>query len=240
MNNSGNPIDLDLVPWNIRDTVDIFGVVWTFTGSWGWVPISSLYPWQNIYAILSPLHRLSLSTWQVSAGNACVELSWVKYFFSTIALSIDQATRSTNCITSVGIDNWWVFSNILVNWSGTVPLTGSWVAPTFYLDGTTIYCNHNTDLLQHRYITFDTTTNLFTDTVSWSANTRHIVGINGMASVDSINSTQATPTWSLMTNSFISWWFTYASGQVWYEWITNPWSSPVWRTIQCIHVATKV
>lgn len=242
MNNSWNPIDLDLVPWNIRDTVDIFGVVGTFTGSWSWPSLWTLYPWLNIYAMLSPLHRISGNYDNVTAGTACIELLWIKYYFLTMALSIDNWTRSTTCVTSVWIDNGWVFTNLLVHWGGTVPFTWTWVSPTFYLDGTDIHISHNTNfwIPQHRYITLDTTTNLFTNTVWGTAFDRHVLWFNNFDTIDNLNSVQATPAWTLISNSFVSWLFTYTSEVIWDNTITNPAWNPIWRTIGGIHVATKV
>lgn len=209
---------------------------------WGWPSLWTLYPWQNIYAMLSPLHRISWNYDNVNAGTACIELLWIKYYFLTMALSIDQATRSTKCVTSVWIDNGWVFTSLLVHFASSVPFTGTWVSPTFLLDGTDIHCTHNTNfwIPQHVYITFDTTTNLFTNTVWGSANDRHIIWFNNFSAIDTLTPIQATPTWTPISNSFVSWLFTYTSEVVGDNTITNPWSSPVGRTIGWIHVATKV
>ena len=228
------------IPTGFYDGTEVL----TANGGW-WVPIDDLYPSQNIHWILSPMIRVS-SNWETTDWYAIYEVWWKIYYLATIAIWNDSWTRSITCVSSVGIEEWGVFTNKVVQRWWSVSFTWTWVAPVFYINWTDIHLWHPTDFAPRssngaiwRYVTFDTTTDTFTNSVIWPSNNRHIVWLNTFWSVDNISSVNAYPWWTLLTNSITYLWDTYSSNFIWDDTVTNPWSSPVARTIWWIHVAIK-
>ena len=206
------------------------------SGGWTWPVI-----WTNVHAILSPFSKL---IWWYDTFNSwfAIHNSWWKtyYMWSYWLWYISNTPRSITWVTCIAIDDWSSITNHMCAWWGTVAF--AWTRPNSYeyrLDWTDIHCDIYTDFNQHRYITFDTITETF-NSVSWSSAIVYDVWFNNMVNMDNVSSINSTTTWTLLTNSYSSWWFTYSTNIIWFANSMATWWWTPQKEIWWIFVAIKV
>lgn len=148
--NSGNPIDLDLIPWNVKDTIDIFGVVWNFVWS-GWMIINSrvwyweLTNWETWFPIVA---------WK-RVVNHPTKICFVWLFlirnwgFPSQAMYIYQYDNTTNTQDWTYASDWSVWLPSVVSFS------------SIYLDWDIIHLN-TTDWWVNYHFDYNVLTNVFT------------------------------------------------------------------------------
>ena len=220
--------------------------------AWEWYVSSiitkSLSPsiWTDFYAIISNMFNNQWNYSSVLPTWFATELIWWKrYYMWTFAFWQDSWARTVDCVTVVAIEDWsWITSHLCSRWWVTTPTAWWWtITPEFYLDWTDIHCQVRNDFnagtsTTHRYITFDTITETFVN-ISWSINESNNVWVNISDLIDVVTSVNNIPSWSIISNSLIDWWYTYSTNIIWYSYVTQPWSSPVWRALWWIFVALR-
>lgn len=206
----------------------------------------SISIWTNLYAIVSNMFN---NLWNYSSvlptWFATDLIWWKRYFMWTFAFWNDSWARTVDCVTVVAVEDWsWITSYLCSRWWLTTPSAWWWtIAPSFYLDWTDIHCQVRNDFniatsTTHRYITFDTVTESFVN-ISWSINESNNVWVNVSDPIDVVTSVNNIPSWTIISNSLVDWWYTYSTNIIWYSYITQPWSSPVWRALWWIFVALR-